>query len=290
MRYEDVLEQCLATARRGEDVEPLIAAHPQFAEQLRLDLAAAASARRVATALPGIGPTTRQAFRTNLAQQRQQQAARKQRSFWPAFRMPALALAAASAVVVIVAAVLVGGIFSTNTAEASTIEGVVVQNDSGTLTVQTDTDIQTIEVQNDLTVNDSTGAAIDLASLEPGQLVVIHGKPGGARVFRALRIELRAANDLLPWCQQHPIACREIERNISQRVSDCAADQLICQRIRDRLDQIKQQVNLSDRLQQLKDSCDGGTQTACREIVGFCQNNPGVCDTIRAWLRSRRLS
>jgi hypothetical protein len=287
--YEDILDQCLAAVRRGEDVEPLIATQPQFAERLRLDLAAAASARRLAGDLPLPSPAARQAFRASLASQREQRAAQQNRSFWPMFRVPALALGAVSVVVVIVGVVLAAGLLSSNTAEASSIEGVVVQNDNGALMVQTEGDVQTIEVQDSLTVSDDSGASVDLASIEPGQLVVIRGKPGGARVFRARRIELRAADQLRPWCRQHLVACAALDRTISQRAAECTSDQPICQNIRSRLDQIRQELGAGSRLQQLQSSCDAGTRVDCREIVSFCNNNPGVCDSIRDWLRARRL-
>lgn len=288
MRYADVLEECLAALRRGEDTTPLLAANPAFAEQLRLDIAAAGVARRLSAELPEPTPAARQLFRSNLNAQRAAVAARRPRFGWFGLKSPVLALAGGAVVALVVALAVGGVLIPADTAEAS-IEGVLVENDGNLLTLQTEDGLQSVALDESGTVSSETGAPVDLASLEPGQLLRVQAKRKGPGALLARRIELRASGELTVWCERFSDPCLQLEKTISERASECVRDAPICQSIRTRLQILRTQNAARMRLSDLQSRCESGVEGACREVQQLCQSNKPACASISDWLRSRRL-
>jgi hypothetical protein len=288
MSYQNVLDECLTRLRRGESVDALVAAYPQHADRLRGDLAAASAARTFTASLPGVSATARQTFRANLQSQRASREVRPPRSLWPRFKTPAFAFAAVAGLAIALFVTL-GGVLPTQTAEAGTIEGVVVDTADGRLTLQTKDGVETITVQDTATVSDVAGSAVALASLEPGQFVTIRGSRRDAGEFQARRIELQAATRLEAWCEQFATSCVALERTLAQRAAECVRDVPACQGIRTRLDLVREKIATAARLTTLQERCDGGQNAACRDIQAFCAANPAACESIRDWLRTRRL-
>lgn len=216
MKYPDILEACLERLRSGALVDDVVAEYPRFADELRRDLAAAASARSVPAGLPPAGEGARARFQVELQSRRGAAAARLSKPGggwlrWSA-AMPAIA---ASAAVLLLAVVLLGGVFSSSQTAEAAVEGVVVDNDGTTLTLQTETGLQTISLADQATVSSDSGSALQLSSIEPGQLVLIRGARATKAAVVARRIQLRAAADVRTWCDRFPGQCAELEGGTS---------------------------------------------------------------------------
>ena len=287
MSYQDVLDECLGHLQRGEKIDALMAAHPEHAPRLRADLAAVGTARSLSASLPPTSVESRQRFRAGLQAQRAVHASKAPPSLWPRFKAPAFAVAAIAAAVVALVVAL-GGVIPSDTAEAGTIEGVVVEATDRQLTLQTEDGIETVRYEGAVQVSNESGQAVASASVEPGQFVTIKGERA-AGVFQARRIQLQATARLEAWCEQFASSCVELERGLSRRASECARDLPACQSIRSRLDLVRGKIAAAARLTVLQERCDAGQLVACREIEAICANNPVVCESLREWLRSRSL-
>ncbi len=292
MKYQDALEDSLARLRRGEDRGSVMALYPQFADQLAVDLDVAVAAWRAPSNLPAPAAASRQRFAADLAAERTKRQAAPSRGAGGgllSFRAPVFALGMAAAVALIAFVAFSGIIVPSNTAEAS-IEGVVVGNEAGVLTVQTEAGVRSIAVESGLSVSDESGANAELASLQPGQLLLIRGQSGSGETFVARRIEARTAAELQTWCINHAVACAALESQISQRVSECGSTETpACTTIRLRLQELRRQNEVLLRIKALQERCESGANVACREVAEYCRTNPGSCATIREWLRSRNL-
>jgi hypothetical protein len=287
MKYEDVLAACLERMRRGEAIDALVAEHPAFADQLRADLGAAGSLRAAASALPATTEAARARFAGELRAQRGAVAARvKQRRGWFRWRL-ALPALAATAAALLVAAVLVSGVVApTDTAEAS-IEGVIVENDGSTMTLQTETGLQTVSIDEARLTGDDQGSLAGPGSLEPGQLILIRGTRAAASVV-AERITLRAYGEMRNWCDRYPAQCAEVEKALSQRADNCAQNEILCQHIRDRLQQIRSEIASRRKLGDLRSGCEQGTAAACRELQDRCTSERPACAAIKDFLHNRQ--
>ena len=280
MKYADLLEECLSLVRSGENPERLIATHPEHADQLRLDLATARDARATVRDLPAPADARPQ-LRAELAARREM-AARRRLLRLPRF-LPAPALAGAAVAAVALIAALAVFTLPSNTAEAS-IEGVVVENDGATLTVQTEDGLQSIALAGSGTVSSESGARLALASLEPGQLLRARGNQGDAGKLIARRIELQAADELPPWCERFAASCAAVEKIIAQRIAECQRDAPACQGLRDRHELIRDGVSFLERLNRLRERCETGTIAACREAQQLCDSRRPICAQLREWL------
>jgi len=287
VKYEDLLEDCLAAIRRGEEPERLIAAHPGHAAQLRLDLATAGSVRGVVRELPAPSDArARQRLRADLAAQREAVAGR--RSFFGRLRlMPAPALAVIAVAVIALVATLAVVTMPGNTAEAS-IEGVVIENDGATLTLQTESGVQSIGLDEAGSVSNQSGASVTLESLEPGQLLRVRGKERDDGELLARRIELRNTEELPVWCERFADVCAQLEKVIAERVAECLRDGPSCEGLRSRYELLRERVNFVERLRDLRDRCESGTAPACREVQQTCESGRPVCVPLREWLREHR--
>ena len=117
----------------------------------------------------------------------ERQAASKPRWSFLGARLPRYVMAA----VVVAVAVLGAGLLlraAGQSAEAATIEGVVVDNSGGTLTVQTLDALEQVEVPAGTSVSDVAGAQIGLGGIEVGQVVVVDVQRRGKDVV-AQRIQ-----------------------------------------------------------------------------------------------------
>ncbi|MGE0059522.1 MAG: hypothetical protein AB7T32_16195 [Dehalococcoidia bacterium] len=286
MKYEDVLATCLDRMRRGESIDTLVAEFPRFAVQLRADLTTAASSRGLAARLPATSSDARVRFQRDLQAQRRAVASKPQRTGgW--FRLSlALPVGAAMAAALLAVAVLAGGVLApTGTAEAS-IEGVILDNDGSTMTLQTDSGLQTVSVEQAQVTCADASSCIGPGSLEPGQLILIRATREATSVV-ARRIELRAFGEVANWCDRLPAQCAEVERLLAQRADRCEQNPVLCQRIEDRLRQIRSEIASRDRLSDLRNRCEAGTTVACRELQNACQSGRPACAPMRDFLRNR---
>jgi hypothetical protein len=286
MKYEDVLAACLDRMRRGEKIDALVAENPAFADRLRGDLSAAGSLRGVAGGLPPTTETVRARFAGDLRARRSAAATPEKQGGWLRWRL-ALPALAATAAALLVAVVLVSGVVApANTAEAS-IEGVIVENNGSTMTLQTETGLQTVSIDQASLTGDDVGSLIGPGSLEPGQLIFIRGTRAATNVV-AERITLRAYDEMRNWCDRYPAQCSEVEKALTQRAANCVQNEILCQHIRDRLQQIRGEIASRTKLGDLRSACEQGSAAACRELQQRCTSERPACAAIRDFLRNRQ--
>lgn len=286
MKYADILQSCIERLRHGEPLDAIITEHPQYAEQLRFDLSAAEASRSVSTRLPEPSSDARARFQLDLQAQRRVATTRPQRRVWLRWSILLPATAATAAAVLVVAALAAGVILPTSTAEAS-FDAIVVANDGTNLTVQTDEGLQSVEL-SDAVGADESGASVDPATLEPGQLVHVRGRKAEAAGIAARRIEARAAEALQAWCQRFEGACSTAERELTDRIDRCEQSPEVCSRVRARLQTLRNEIDARRRVSDLQRRCDNGNNAACREVQQLCSSERPVCAAIREWLRNHR--
>ena len=170
MRYEDILEEAIAAIRNGEDLERVLARVPEHADALRDDLRLAAAVRNYAGAIAPSATARTDANQRLMSTLQAERTAHPSGSPSPSTGrglggggLPRFAMAAA---VVLVAFVALATLDRDNgpTVEAATIEGVVLGNTEGSLTVQTLDALEQVTVPSDAAVSDAAGASIELAS------------------------------------------------------------------------------------------------------------------------------
>jgi len=280
--YQEALSRCLEAVRSGRDVDDVIASLPErYAERLRLDATLAAEVLRFAAVVP---PPSAGAQRLASARMHAElSAARSIRNapaggFWAGFSLPRFAIAG-----FVLAALLVGTSFllatsdrGNGTAEAATLEGVVVASGEGSLTLQTLDTLEQVTIPIDADLSDDTGTKLDLASFEVGQVVVVHGnRPPGGRV-RAVDVK-RLLNGLPGWCTDEPARCRQIAQNLQQAQERCRANPQTCPILHDRVEALIAEVGNVASLEELKQRCREAGEASCQDFVALCRLHPDLC-------------
>jgi hypothetical protein len=126
------------------------------------------------------------------------------------------------------------------TAEASVLEGVIVDRQDGSITLQTADRLERVVIPADAVLKDVSGASIGLDRLAVGEVVSIK--------VRRVAGEVRA---------------RSIER-LEDSLEDWCAGNDRCERV-------------TDRLEQMQDSCRDGSAIDCRRLSGVCDHAPRLC-------------
>ena len=276
LTYEDALQQVLDAASAGEDVDAAIARFPEHASALREDVRLSEAVAALANAARAPRAESRvDASRRMMAQlEAERAAASKPRWSFGRALLPRYALAAAVVALAVVGAGLVldnGG----NTVEAATIEGVVVENQDGMLTVQTLTALEHVRVPRDAPVSDVAGASIGLGGIEIGQIVVIDAQRRGKDVV-AQRVR-RFLESIEAWCTDDSARCRSLSAGLEQAKRQCERLPSACRVAMERLEGLRLRASDSARLEELKQRCRGGDDGSCRQIVSFCRDHAVLC-------------
>ena len=279
--YQEALNRCLEAVREGRVLEDVIAGLPaRYAERLREDAALAAEVRRNATAIPNPDPDAQRLAAARLgAELATARAARTApRRVMSGFGVQRFALAGlvVAAVLAVAAFMLLPSGDGDGTVEASTIEGVVVAGSEDSLTVQTLDRLEQITVPRDARLSDDSGAPLDIASIEAGQVVVVRGSrpPGGP--LRAANVE-RLVNGLPGWCSDAPARCRQIARNLRDAQERCRNNPQACPALKERIEAVIDQVDGIANLEELKQRCREAGQDSCQDFVNLCRLRADLC-------------
>lgn len=282
MSYEEALNRCLEALRDGRDLEDVIASLPErYADRLRADATLAAETRRIAAAVP---PPRDDARRLAAARMHAElTAVRNERaapagSFWSGFGLPRFAIAGLALAAVLVAAsfFLTTSNGGDGTVEAATLEGVVVASGDGSLTVQTLDTLEQVTVPLDAQLSDESGAKLDLASIEVGQVVVIQGKRPRGGAVSAVNIK-RLLSGLPGWCTDAPARCRQIAQNLQEAQKRCNSNPQACPALKERIDALIGEVGDVAALEELKQRCREAGEASCQDFVSSCRLHPDLC-------------
>ncbi len=290
MDYRDALEACLDSIRAGEDRERAIAAYPEHAEQLREDVALSQAVHAYSTrnAQPSDDATARARLRLNneLAGLRNQRSAKApSRGLW---RMPLLQGLALGVVALVAVGVLAfSGIFGgAQTANAETIDGVVVETNANGIVLQTQDGLQTVALDQASNITDENGAALSATSLQAGQVIQIRAKRLRG-VLRAIAVQKRPTGALEAWCRMHAVRCQEVEPKLPPSALACEASAGPCVLPTPAAGSPAPGSQADrTRLQDLADRCQRNGGAPCEELRTFCRNNLGVCAVLTGWLRT----
>jgi hypothetical protein len=281
--YHEALSRCLEAVRLGRDLESVITTLPQrHAQSLREDATLAQAVRRHAATLPApSADAQRQASArlfSELAAARVERQPASTGNFWSGFGFPRFAIAG-----LLLAAVLVGASFfvygnNAGDVEAATLEGVVVASGADSLTIQTLDTLEQVTVPLDARVSDETGAKINAAAIEVGQVVLIHGnrKPGGP--VKARQIE-RLLNGLSGWCSDNAPRCRQLAQGLETAQERCQSEPQACRVVQERFAQLIAQVTNVASLEELKQRCGESGEASCQDFIAFCRLHTDLCIT-----------
>ena len=300
MSYRDELERCLEALRNGADLDTVIGAYRRHAARLREDLALAASAAGLADELSaragGAAPRAREALERQLAVRR---AAVQRPAVAPPAQAPRPRLsfffqgaAAFTALVIVALGFAAGGLPDVRslfggTAEAATLEGIVVESGGSMLSLQTADGIESVSLPADVAVTDARGAGLDTSNVEAGQAVTVRGKRLANATFTARRISLDGVEGLQRFCTLHSDRCAEVERRLQPPPGGCEARPASCQRIEAQAEAIRAHLAALGRRDELQRRChDNDDLVSCRELIAFCRQHADLCRDLAAWLRS----
>lgn len=294
VRYEDALNDCLEVIRAGGDVRAAVARYPEHEAALRDDVRVAYALRRATFAIvPPEGAETRASLRLANALRELRAEVQPSRPSaspfgWLAGALRPLALSGVAAAVLVVFALGATGSLSNpfggaSSAEASTVEGVVVENKNGTLTLETPQGLTKVDVNQKPAVQDDSLRLLSIADIEAGQVVRIEAKktPQGALVAR--QVNRGPLNALQDWCADNGDACKEVAPRLETLTSQCRPGDQQCARIQQSVSDLQQGLKaLSQRLQALRDRCvDGRDGMACRQLAKACQDHAIVCADLK---------
>jgi hypothetical protein len=290
--YRDALEDCLKTMRERGDVEAAIARNPRHEAALRNDVALA-SAIRIAGSINKTpqGAEGRAGIRMAAALREartdpgpMRESDPRKASLFDGWLRPIAVAGIAALVLVAVGLTASGGIGSLggSTAEAATIEGVVVENANGTLSIQTSTGLETVSLGESATVQDESSHSVALSDIAPGQVVRAQGKKASKGPLVAKQVVSKSPAELRNWCVEHGDACQLLEQRIETQVNGCGAGDAACQRLKQPLSDARSALEMITReMGGLKDRCDGGGKPACQALEKSCKDHPMICAQIR---------
>ena len=277
LRYEDALEEAIAAVRKGETLADVLARTPEHASALGEDLRLTAAVRSYArTVAPSGNARTAANQRLMATLQAERTAATKPAridSRWKA-PLPRFAIAAA---VVAVAFFAFAALDRSNspTVEAATIEGVVLENEDGSLTVQTLDALEEITVPSDAAVSDAEGATIGLDGIAPGEVVRIQAQRRGQAVV-AQRVARLVAN-IETWCNDDSERCNVLTDRLHELEQNCQDRPVACRIALQEINQLRVRAAQTARLESLKTRCRAGGPFACEELATFCREHPDLC-------------
>jgi hypothetical protein len=168
-------------------------------------------------------------------------------------------------------------------AEASTVEGVVVENRNGTLTLETAQGLTKVDLNQKPTIQDDAAKLLTISDLEAGQVVRIEAKktPQGALI--AKQVDRKALNTLQDWCTDNGDACHEVAPRLENLTNQCRVGDQQCQRIQQSVTDLQKGLKeLTQRIIDLKNRCvDSREQAACRQLMQVCQDHPILCAELK---------
>lgn len=291
--FNDALEDCLAVMRSGGDLQSAVARYPHYNAELRDDVRIAYALRRAAfRVVPPEGAEMRASMRlTNALREARTEAqpASRTGSFgWLTGALRPLAVAG-----VAVVALIVFGLGATGTlnnplggatsAEASTVEGVVVENRNGTLTLETPQGLTKVDLNQKPTIQDDAAKLLTISDIEAGQLVSVQAKktPQGALI--AQQVNRKPVNTLQNWCTDNGDACHEVAPRLEAVTNQCKPGDQQCQRIQQSVTNLQNGLReLTQRILDLRNRCvDSREQAACRLLAQACKDHPILCSELK---------
>lgn len=291
--YDDALEDCLDVMRSGGDLQGAVARYPQYDAELRDDVRVAYGLRRAAfRVVPPEGAEMRASLRLTNALREARAGARPSRPAgafgWLTGALRPLAIAG-----VAVAALVVFGLGATGSltnplggatgAEAATVEGVVVENHDGQLTLETAQGLTKVDLNQKPTIQDAEAKLLTIADLEAGQLVRVQAKktPQGALV--AKQVDRKLGSALQDWCNDNGDACHEVAPRLDALTTQCRPGDQQCQRIQQSAQDLQKGLKaLTQRILDLKNRCgDNRDGAACRQLMQACKDHPLICTELK---------
>lgn len=274
LRYEDALQEVLQALRGGEPLEAAIARFPEHTAALREEAQVAIRVAALSSAAPA---AQREARSEALKRMQAEVSARRSRAAMPGpalqgFGWPRFAIAAALLAIAAlgVGLMLTGG---ESTVEAATIEGVVVENEGDTITVQTLQALEEVEVPAGAVVSDVEGASIGLSGIRVGEVVVIDLERRDREAI-ARRVQ-RNVDSIEAWCAGAPGRCAALSAGLEVTQHRC--EQAECPIAPDRVEELRLRAGDSITLEDLRNACRDATSGACERLVTFCREHDSVC-------------
>lgn len=283
MTYSDALALALDAVRGGEPLDDVLARLPQHAARLRADVVLTREVCRFATAVRPPSDQARASAAAGLqGQLRASRAAaaegkRVGRRPWlrraPAMpRLAAFAVAVAALALVAVA-LLPGG--DGRVVEAAVLEGVVIEREGDSLTIQTLDALEQIVVPADTPIADVAGVRIGLDRISVGEVVVVEVRRDRGSVVAQQVAKLQESIDV--WCSDASERCRVLAGRLEAAEADCRLEPRACQAFVERLAELRQRATDVASLEELKARCRSGNATACESLVAFCRAHSAIC-------------
>jgi hypothetical protein len=287
--YREALEDCLGVMRAGGDLHAAVARYPQHADALRDDVRVAYALRRAAaTVSPPEGAESRASLRLANALREARAEAQPARRGWSFGWLsgglrPAAGLAAIALVVVGLGltGVVSNPLGSPSSVEAS-VEGVVVENRDGTLTLETPQGLTRVDLNQKPTIQDDALRLLTIADIEAGQVVRVEAKKTPQGQLIAKQVDRKPLNVLKDWCEDNGDACREVAPRLEAVSTQCRPGDMQCMRIQQSVRDVQTGLTqLTKRIQDLKARCEGREAPACRQLMQVCKDHPVVCGDLK---------
>jgi hypothetical protein len=291
--YNDALEDCLDVMRSGGDLRNAVARYPQHADALGDDVRIAYALRRAAfSVVPPEGAETRASLRlaNALREARPAQRASASPFGWLTGALRPIAVAGVAVVALVAFGLGATGNVSNplggaTSAEASTVEGVVVENRDGTLTLETAQGLTKVDLNQKPMIQDDMAKLLTIGDIEAGQVVRIEAKktPQGALVAKQINRKPITAVALQDWCTDNGDACHEVAPRLEAVSTQCRPGDQQCLRIQQSVTNLQQGLKaLMQRITELKNRCgESRDAPACRQLMQVCKDHPLVCADLK---------
>ena len=143
-------------------------------------------------------------------------------------------------------------------AEASTVEGVVVENRDGTLTLETAQGLTKVDLNQKPMIQDDIAKLLTISDIEAGQLVRIEAKKTaqGALIAKQINRKPVTAIALQNWCTDNGDACHEVAPRLEAVSTQCRPGDQQCLRIQQSVTDLQKGLKeLTQRIVELKNRC-----------------------------------
>jgi hypothetical protein len=160
-------------------------------------------------------------------------------------------------------------------AEASELEGVVVEKSQDTLVLLAAEGLREVKLPAGTPIADEAGDSLGIGAIDVGQVVLVKLK-GKAQETVARAVQRRSAG-IEAWCSSQVDRCPSLAAEVGKIEERCGDAAAACAQGLNQLRELQVRADQIAKLQQLHEACQARRPAACLELANSCRDRVDLC-------------